>query len=129
MANTIIGKVLMVGEAVNISKKSEFYKRELVLDISRYDQFTGEKKENYVKFSFEGKHCEDLDFYKVGDLVEVSFVFNGRIWESDGIKKYIVDVVGYKIERREKQSAQPEEEQPTVEQSVETTQKQGDLPF
>ena len=110
MANTIIGRILKIGQTVNVSRDKEFLKRELVLDCSRYDEYTGEKRENYVVMSFTQKRCEELNGYQPGELVEVSFVLNGRAYDKDGQRKYITDIVGYKVERkggvRQEQAAQ-----------------------
>ena len=104
MANTQIGKILAIGKAVNVSKRDvPFMKRELVLDASRYDEFTGEKRENYVTFQFTQKRCEELDRFNVGDLVEVSFILSGRSYDKEGQTKYITDIVGYKVELRGQQ--------------------------
>ena len=101
MANTQVGRILSIGQTVNVSKKEKaFLKRELILDASRYDEYTGEKHENYITFSFTQKRCEELNGYQVGELVEVSFIINGRPYEKNGQTKYINDVVGYKIERK-----------------------------
>lgn len=100
MANTIVGRILKVGQTVNVSREKEFLKRELVLDCSRYDEYTGEKRENYVSLSFTQKRCEELNGYQPGELVEVSFILNGRKYEKDGQTRFITDVVGYKVERR-----------------------------
>lgn len=101
MPNTITGRIFKVGQTVNVSREKEFLKRELVLDCSRYDEYTGEKRENYVTFSFTQKRCEELNGYMPGELVEVSFVLNGRKYEKDGQTRYITDIVGYKVERKE----------------------------
>lgn len=102
MPNTVTGRILKVGQTVNVSKnEKEFLKRELVLDCSRYDEFTGEKRENYVSLSFTQKRCEDLNGLQQGELVEVSFMLNGRKYEKDGQTRYITDIVGYKVERKE----------------------------
>lgn len=107
MANTITGRILKVGKTVNVSKNNEFLKRELVLDCSRYDEYTGEKRENYVSFSFTQKRCAELDGLSEGELVEVSFILNGRKYEKDGQTRYINDIVGYKVDRKEsRQTAQ-----------------------
>lgn len=105
MANTIIGRILKVGQAVNVSRNKEFLKRELVLDCSRFDEFTGEKRENYVTLSFTQKRCEELDGYQQGDLVEVSFILSGRAYDKDGQRKYITDIIGYKVERRDSKAS------------------------
>ena len=100
MANTITGKALVVGKTLNVSREKEFLKRELVLDASRYDEYTGEKRENYVVITFQQKRCEELDGIGVGDLIEVSFVLNGRSYQKDGQTKYITDIIGYKVEKK-----------------------------
>ena len=108
MANTIIGKVLTIGQAVNVSKQKEYLKRELVLDCTRYDPMTGEPIENYVSMFFTQRRCEELNGYKAGDMVEVAFFLNGRKYEKDGQTKYITDIIGLKVERWGQQSAAPE---------------------
>lgn len=126
MANTLIGKILILGQTVNVSKKDvPFLKREVVLDASRYDEYTGEKRENYVVFQFTQKRCEELDAFKVGELVEVSFVLSGRAYEKDGQTRYLTDIIGYKVERRGK-PVDPPPQKPAQE---EFPPQQSDLPF
>lgn len=102
MANTIIGRILSVSQAVNVSKTATpLMKRELVLDASRYDEFTGEKRENYPSITFVSKNCSKLDGLRTGELVEVSFVLQGRSYTKDGQTKYFTDIIGYKVEPKE----------------------------
>lgn len=101
MANTIVGRIARIGQTINVSRDREFLKRELVLDCSRYDEFSGEKKENYAVLSFTQKNCSKLDGFAHGELVDVSFFLNGRKYEKDGQTKYITDIIGYDISRRE----------------------------
>lgn len=100
MANTVVGRILKIGATTNVSKQKEFLKRELVLDCSRYDEFSGEKRENYVVLTFTQKRCEELNGFQAGELVEVTFILNGRKYDKDGQTKYITDIMGYKIERK-----------------------------
>ena len=136
--NTITGNIVTIGKTVNVSKKNEFLKRDLVLDCSRYDEFTGKKRENYVSMSFTQKRCEDLNGYQVGELVEVSFILNGRKYEKDGQTRYITDIIGYKVERKGKGAPQaapsapqepsaPQAQSPSVQPSI--SNEQTDLPF
>lgn len=140
MANSVIGKILSIGKAVNVSKTSEFLKREIVLDCSRYDRYSGEKRENYVKLSFTQKNCEKLDAFKEGDMVEVSFAINGRKWDKDGTTVIIMDIEGYDIALKSAKTApqgdkggepvptsQEQSKAPQGEDNGE--QSQGDLPF
>lgn len=95
--NSVVGVIKSIGQTTNVSKQAgkEFLKRDLVLDISRYDPQTGEKHENFFQLTFSQKHCADLDGFAVGERVEVTFVVGGREWNG----KIINDVAGYKIER------------------------------
>lgn len=100
MPNTIIGRILQIGAIQGFQSRSgnQFRKRELVLDSSTYDQYTGEKRENYPSFTLMQKHVDDVDAFKQGDLVIVSFFLSGRPWTKDGVTRYINDIVAYKVE-------------------------------
>lgn len=102
MANTITGKILRISPTVQIPSKdgSKTYpKREVVLDATRYDQYTGERGyDNFPAFEFGGEKCAELDSYQQGQVVTISFDLQGRRWEKDGEVKYITTVRGYKIE-------------------------------
>lgn len=109
MANTIIGKVLVIGRTEEIPSRNggqPFLKRTLVLDCSRYDQYTGQKFENYPQLEFASKNTAILDNFNVGDVVEVSFALQGRSYEKDGVQKYFTSIVGYKVEPYNTQQSQ-----------------------
>lgn len=111
MANQITGKVEMVGSTVNLPKKNGngfFSKREIVLDVTRYDQFTGERGfDNYVKLEFSGDKCSELDNVKVGDIATISFdLQGGKYTKNDGSVQYITSVRGFKIEVKNKPIAE-----------------------
>jgi len=103
MPNQITGTILEIGSPVNVPTKSgnPFTKRVLILDASTFDQFTGEKRENYPSFTFMQKRVEELNNFQVGQRVTVSFFISGRKWvdeKNGGEVKWFNDVVGYKIE-------------------------------
>ena len=106
MANQISGKVLILENAVTIPTRNgnTFTKRQIVLDASHYDPMTGQKFENYPAFDFIGNRVNDLDGFKEGDLVTISFALNGRPFEKDGKTIYITSVTGYKIEPYQRQN-------------------------
>lgn len=106
MANQISGKILIIEDAVTIPTRSggTFTKRQIVLDASHYDQLTGQKYENYPAFDFVGNRVNDLDNFKVGDLVTISFALNGRPFDKDGKTSYITSITGYKIEPYQRQN-------------------------
>ena len=110
MANTITGIILFIGQTLAVPTNNQigqpFYKRELVLDASRIEQFTGRKFENYPKFEFVGNNCAILDQFQVGQIVTVSFVLSGRKSEKNGQVNYFTNVTGYKVELYQRQPQQ-----------------------
>lgn len=114
MANQITGRVFSIGQTQSIQTKSgnPFTKREIVLDASKYDMYTGEKGfENYPMFEFTGEKCKDLDGYQVGQVVTISFDIQGGFYDDkDGVKRNLTKVRGYKIEARTGVQAQPQQQ-------------------
>jgi hypothetical protein len=108
MSNSIVGIVEKIGpiQALQGRNGTMFSKRELVLDASRYDQFTGEKWENYPLFEFSGNRCSELENLNIGDKIEVFFILNGFKYEKDGQIQYFTKATGYRIEKRVRTSEQ-----------------------
>lgn len=106
MANQITGKIIEIGQTVQIPSKngaSSFTKREFILDATTYDPYTGERSEyeNILPLEFSGDKCADLDRFSQGDVVTVSFVLQGRSWTNqDGELKRMASIRCYKIEAR-----------------------------
>ena len=113
--NTIKAKVHLVGELKTIPSKNggePFKKRELVLDASRFDPYTGEKSgDNFVVIEFSNKRCEELDKVSKGDLVSVSFVLQGREYtdQNTGTVRYFTSIVGVSIIVERKEPTTPRE--------------------
>ena len=101
MAFQISGIILQIGNTESIPYQDKvFKKRELVLDCSYRNQFTGQiERANYPKFEFTGNHVDDLNGFNTGDIVTVSFSLNGSRSEKDGQVRYFTNVQGYKIEK------------------------------
>ena len=131
MANTITGVILFIGQTVAVPTNNQngqpFYKRELVLDASRIEQYTGRKFENYPKFEFVGNNCAILDQFQIGQIVTVSFVLSGRKVEKNGTVNYFTNVTGYKVEMYQRQpqnvqqpqyAAQPQQVAQPVQQAA-----------
>ena len=114
MANQITGRIIEIGQTVQIPSKnggSSFTKREFILDATIYDPYTGERSEyeNIIPLEFSGDKCAELDRYKDGDVVIVSFVLQGRSWTNqDGELKRMASIRCYKIERRSGVSQSPQ---------------------
>lgn len=105
MANFIIGQILSIGEAQNLTSQStgnSFTKRSLIISVRRFDQNTGEPindYENTPEFSFIGERCRDLDQFRVGHYVAVYFDIVGRKYTPQGgTEKIINDIRPYRIE-------------------------------
>lgn len=101
MAFQISGIIQHIGNTESIPYQDKvFKKRELVLDCSYRNQFTGQiERANYLKFEFTGNHVDDLNGFNMGDIVTVSFSLNGSRSEKDGQVRYFTNVQGYKIEK------------------------------
>ena len=66
MANQITGRIIEIGQTVQIPSKnggSSFTKREFILDATTYDPYTGERSEyeNIIPLEFSGDKCTELD--------------------------------------------------------------------
>lgn len=101
MAFQISGIIQQIGNTESIPYQDKvFKKRELVLDCSYRNQFTGQiERANYPKFEFTGNHVDDLNGFNMGDIVMVSFSLKGSRSEKDGQVRYFTNVQGYKIEK------------------------------
>lgn len=122
MANTITGRIRKITPTKTITSQTTgntFYKREVILDASRFDPYTGQKKfDNWPMLEFGGEEaCRQLDGYNEGELVTISFDLNGREYtdKQTGEVKYFTSVRGYKIERAGQQQPpqQPTAQAPT----------------
>lgn len=106
MSNTITGRVYRITPTVEIKSKdgqTSFKKRELTLDATRYNPYTGEREfENYPTIEFGGEKCALLDNIKEGDIVTVSFDLSGTSYkDAQGTEKWFTRIRGYKVEKRQ----------------------------
>lgn len=123
MALQITGKVYYVGQTVNIPSKKggqPFTKREIILDTTRFDPYTGERSEyeNYPMFEFNGDKCKELDGLQRGQVVTITFDLQGTFFKGeDGKDKNFTRVRAYKVELRQQQMQQaPPPQQPQPQQ-------------
>ena len=114
MANQITGRIIEIGQTVQIPSKnggSPFTKREFILDATTYDPYTGERSEyeNILPLEFSGDKCAELDRFSHGEVVTVSFILQGRSWTNlNGELKRMVSIRCYKIEARSGISQPPQ---------------------
>lgn len=137
MALKMIGKVFSIGATQVINSKNggqPFSKREIILDATRFDGLTGERGyENYPMFEFSGDKCSELDVFKNGDIVEVSFELQGSFYkDKDNVERNFTRVRAYKIEHyavKQKQMQQPQPQQPPMTSDYPPPPQQNDLPW
>ena len=71
----IIGTIHSIQELKTFD--SGFMVQEFYLNISKSNQYTGEKYENYAKFQVVNQKIK-LELFNLGDVVRVYFGINGR---------------------------------------------------
>lgn len=110
MANTITGRILSIGQVMQVAGKDPsrpLLKREVIMDCTRHDPYTGEraKYENTPALEFVGDAVHELDAYRSGDIVTVSFSVEGRKYTGkDGQTRIFTSVRPYRIERNARQA-------------------------
>lgn len=111
MANTITGRVIAVSNIENVPSKKEqgktFQRRQLFMDCTRYDPYTGERGfENTPLLEFGGKGLEQLNALveqglTKGDIVTVTFdVIGTKYQDQQGKAQVFTAVRPYAIEKR-----------------------------
>lgn len=132
MANQIIGRVFQIGDTEAVKSKDgskTYYKRELIVDATRFDGLTGERGyDNYPSFEFSGDNCQLLNQFKQGDIVVVSFDLQGTKYEKDGQTRFFTRIRGYKVELKQSSQPQPQYQQPTP-PTYQPPQVEDDTPF
>lgn len=131
MPNTITGRVLSVGQPLQVAGKDPsrpFIKRELVLDCTRYDPYTGERSkfENTPLLEFGGDISKDLDGIRPGDVVTVSFDITGTKYQDKTTRqeKIFTRVRPYKVEKHSAQQAVQAQPQQYAQQPQQYAQPQ-----
>ena len=102
MAFQITGKLELVGETIARTSKNgsqPFYRREFVLDCTRYNPDRGEPWENHPKFELAGNNCTLLDQFQIGQKVTVYFSLKGAKYpdQQTGEIKYFTSINAFRI--------------------------------
>lgn len=135
MANTMTGRVLLIGNTEEIPSKNggePFKKRVVVLNCTHSD--FGQVYENYPSFEFSGKHVDDPAGFAVGEIVTISFALQGTKYQKSTNEpvKYFNTISGYKIEKYQR-GGQTQQQAPPPQQGVQPPASQpgkdDDLPF
>ena len=136
MANTMTGRVLLIGNIEEIPSKSggeQFKKRVVVLNCTHSNY--GDVYENYPSFEFSGKHVDDPAAFAVGEIVTISFALQGTKYQKSANDpvKYFNTISGYKIEKYQRGSQTKQQAPPPQPQGVQSPAPQpgnvDDLPF
>ncbi len=84
-------------------KLHEIFQTEQKTETFRTREFVLEEQDgNYpqmIKMQMTQDRCSQLDNYKVGDMVKISFNLRGRAWSKDGRSGYITTLESWRIER------------------------------
>lgn len=108
---------MSISEVETIPSKNggnPFQKRTVVLNSSR--SVYGETYENFPSFEFTGKHLDDAKSFNIGDIVDVSFVIQGKRSQQEGQPvRYFNTVAGYKIELHLRQQTNTQSQNATQE--------------
>ena len=92
----ITGKIHSVGETKQF--ESGFMVQEFYLDLTRYNELTGECYENWAKFQNLNEKL-DLGQYNIGDIVKVDFYISGRKYtKNDGDVGFVQNLNAHKME-------------------------------
>ena len=118
MANTISGKVIAISPVQSVpskdASKQPVQMRQLLLDCTRYDTYTGERSqyENTPMFDFKGENMKLLEGIQKDDVVTITFDVNGyKYKDADGKTK--VFIRPYQLQKRvKKQDVAPASDLP-----------------
>lgn len=123
MAYKIIGNVYQVYATEQKQTKAGgvFLSRSIILIQRRFDSNTGEEYEpNYPQFDFTGQQCSQLDRFKQGDRVQISFDLVGVKFHDDKTNetKFFTKLRAFKIEPYAVQQVQNPSQQIPVQQQT-----------
>jgi hypothetical protein len=103
------GVVSSISEVVTVTSESgnTYQYKNLILDTTRYDPYTGQRSEyeNYPRIEFGGQKMALLDGVIPGELVEIAFDVQGRniVNKETGEMSNFTSLRGYKLEKVERQ--------------------------
>lgn len=113
--------------------ESGYQNQEFYLDASTFDQFTGEKRANTLRFQIGGDRISYLNGLKNGDRVKVFFTIKGQFYEKkDGTgKAHFQNLNAYKVEVLESSKPTTTSNQAVAPRTLkeEVEEEDDDLPF
>ena len=129
MAFQITGKLEYVGDTIARTPKNggqPFYRREFVLDCTRYNPDTGEPWENHPRFELSGKNCSLVEQFQLGQRLTVDFTLKGAKYVDQQTEetKYFTSINAFQIALAEGQSQYHPQTAPTGQQPLQAPQQQ-----
>lgn len=116
MAFQIRGKLENIGPVTPVQSKkdgSTFYRRDFVIDCTRFDQMTGQPYENHPRFELTGNSCSLIDHLQLGQYVDVKFSLRGtKYTDQYGQVKYFTMINAYSVELVISQAQATSQQQP-----------------
>lgn len=133
MANTITGKILYISPVQTMVSQrtgNSFNKRELILDSTRIDPYTGERGiQNTPKFEVIGDRCKDLDSYSAGQIVTITFYLQGSEYTDKNGQQQIMNRITFGgIELRSPMTQGQQTKQPYQQQQAYPQQQASGAP-
>lgn len=134
MSNQVNGRLIAVSKLQTIAstdpQKAPMQKREIFIDCTRFDPYTGQRSEyeNKMVLEFVGKTLEKvspvLDTLQKDDVVSVSFELQGRPYKEKGTnkEKYMTGVRCYDIQLLRKANGQTVAQQPAPQPQINVQQ-------
>lgn len=117
MANVVTGRLHDAGRTETITgREREMKKRTIVLDASRHDPWTGERRaEDFPSFELIGDRTSLPDAFAPGQLVQVWFDVRGRRYaDADGNIRYFNTLSAYRMEAYGRGGAAPSAAAPSA---------------
>lgn len=129
----IIGKLHSIDNEVQITEN--FRKQMFILDLTRYNQDTGEVYENYSELQINNGRI-DLSGFSLGQKVKVTFFISGRYYDKkDGSGKgFFQNLIAASIEafgnnKTQQRTQQTQSSQPGGNYNDYSNDEPDDLPF
>lgn len=103
------GVVSSISEVVTVTSESgnTYQYKNLILDTTRYDPYTGHRSEyeNFPRIEFGGQKMQLLDGVIPGEVIEIAFDVQGRniVNKETGEMSNFTSLRGYKLEKLERQ--------------------------
>lgn len=92
---TIDGKLIEKSETQTVT--SSFQKREFVVEYAENPQYP-----EFIKFELIQTNCQQLDSFKLGEVMTISFNLKGRKWNDpkSGEAKYFNSLQAWRLEKK-----------------------------